>query len=444
VVYNFVAQENVHFVDDQELNPIAFAEQFTDPDAAVAQPAEELLRRARMILATELGKDPLLRQAMRDLFKTDALISVLPTERGMAKIDEHHPYFVSTAVTFGRAPIHLFLHQNFKYLHHKSITQMMDTPQFLHILAAEAELLVTVSTFLTNEAKSKFERRLNDAFASDSYSDTARAWNEERSRVVQEALEQHLIPVGIKWAREWLREEVEDTLAAHCGNVLREVLFHCLTIIDLSLNRSQRIDVAPYITPEMKPGDTASVLAVSWGKGDPQKDAITLVFLDEAGRLREHVKIDNLVDRDYQDEFTDLLKRRRPDVIVVGGLSMATTKLSSKVRSLVNGEPVISDPTTTGADGWGSEAPKEANEQAFNIPVMYVRDEVARMYQHSKRAAEEFSALSPVAKYCVGLARYIQSPLNEYSALGHDIIAIPLEDEDQHLVCNGRSLPGRC
>jgi transcriptional accessory protein Tex/SPT6 len=114
VVYNFVAQENAHFVDDQELNPIAFAEQFTDPDAAVAQPAEELLRRARMILATELGKDPLLRQAMRDLFKTDALISVLPTERGMAKIDEHHPYFVSTTVNSGRVPIHLFFASEFQ------------------------------------------------------------------------------------------------------------------------------------------------------------------------------------------------------------------------------------------------------------------------------------------------------------------------------------------
>jgi len=230
VVYNFVAQENVHFVDDQELNPIAFAEQFTDPDATVAQTPEEVLRRARMILATELGKDPLLRQAIRDLFKTDALISVLPTERGMAKIDDHHPYFVSITMSSSRSYFHLSPQQNFKYLHHKSITQMMDTPQFLHILAAEAELLVTVSMFLTNDAKSKFERRLNDAFASDRYSDTARAWNEERSRVIQETLEQHLIPVGIKWAREWLREEVEDTLAAHCGNVLREVFFNVLPL----------------------------------------------------------------------------------------------------------------------------------------------------------------------------------------------------------------------
>lgn len=48
-----------------------------------------------MIIATELGKDPLLRQAIRDTFKTDALISVTPTERGIAKIDEHNQYYVS-------------------------------------------------------------------------------------------------------------------------------------------------------------------------------------------------------------------------------------------------------------------------------------------------------------------------------------------------------------
>jgi transcription elongation factor SPT6 len=55
----------------------------------------------------------------------------------------------------------------------------------------------------------------------------------------------------------------------------------------------------------MKPNNIASVLAISSGKGDPQKDAITLVFLDEAGRLREHTKIDNLVDHELKDEFID-------------------------------------------------------------------------------------------------------------------------------------------
>lgn len=84
----------MHDVEDPDLNPVAFADQFVDPDPAKAQPPEELLRRARMIIATELGKDPLLRQAIRDAFKTDALISVTPTERGVAKIDEHNQYYV--------------------------------------------------------------------------------------------------------------------------------------------------------------------------------------------------------------------------------------------------------------------------------------------------------------------------------------------------------------
>jgi hypothetical protein len=47
-----------------------------------------------MILSTELGKDPLLRQEMRDTFKEHAVVSVLPTERGKLKIDEHHAYYV--------------------------------------------------------------------------------------------------------------------------------------------------------------------------------------------------------------------------------------------------------------------------------------------------------------------------------------------------------------
>ncbi|EGN93242.1 hypothetical protein SERLA73DRAFT_126732 [Serpula lacrymans var. lacrymans S7.3] len=395
IAQNFMNGDHAHFVDDQELNPVAYAEQFMDPEVTNDQPPEELLRRARMILATEVGKDPLLRQEMRMMFKNDAQISVLPTERGVNKIDEHHPYF------------------NFKYLYHKNINQMLDTSQFLHIIAAEADHLVTVSIFLPSEAKAQFERRLNDAFASDSYSDTAKSWNEERARVVQETMENHLIPVGVKWAREWVREEVEDALANRCGGILKD-----------------RIDVAPFITADMRPGDTASVLAMSWGKGDPQKDAITVVFLDEAGRLREHTKIDNLVDTETRDEFVDLLRRRRPDVIAISGFSMATTKLAQRVKDIVRGKP---QDETAAPDGWGAD-PKDSNEQAFNIPVIYVSDEVARIYQHSKRAGEEYSALSPIAKYCVGLARYTQSPMNEYAALGADISAIMFEDEDQHLI----------
>ena len=81
-------------MEEQDSEPLVFADQFVDPDPSKALAPEELLRRARMILATELGKDPILRQEMRNRFKADALITVTPTERGIAKIDEFHPYFV--------------------------------------------------------------------------------------------------------------------------------------------------------------------------------------------------------------------------------------------------------------------------------------------------------------------------------------------------------------
>lgn len=105
---------------------------------------------------------------------------------------------------------------------------LLETPQFLHILAAEAEHLITVTISLPPDAKSAFEHRLIDAFSSDGFSDTAKTWNQERSLVVQETLEQHLIPVGVKWTREWIREEVEDFLAVRCGEHLREVIFSFL------------------------------------------------------------------------------------------------------------------------------------------------------------------------------------------------------------------------
>ncbi|KAL6300573.1 SH2 domain-containing protein [Sparassis latifolia] len=384
VVLNFIAVNNSHFLDEPDLNPLAYAEQFADPDSSRAQPPEELLARARMILATELGKDPLLRQEMRNVFKSDALVSVLPTERGVSKVDEHHPYF------------------NFKYLHNKRASDMLQSAQFLHVLAAEAEHLVTVSITLPADAKASFERRLNEAFASDGFSQTAHAWNEERSRVVQEALEQHLLPIGVKWTREWIREEAEDFLTERCAHGLRE-----------------RVDVAPYGTSDMQVGDTPSVLAMSWGKGEPHKDVIQMIFMDEAGRLREHTRLDNLTDSDSKDEFMDMIKRRKPDVIVLGGFSIATAKLSQRVKELLKGEPTDESAHV---------------EEPINIPVIYIFDEVARMYQHSKRAAEEFSALSPLAKYCVGLARYTQSPVNEFAALGTDITAIMFDEDNQQLV----------
>lgn len=225
VVQNFLTASHLHDIDDPELNPIPFAEQFVDPDPAKAVSAEELLARARLILATELGKDPLLRSAIRKKFKDEALISVEPTERGILKIDDHHPYYVSIYLVLARLLL-ISSRQNFKYLHRKPIRHMLESPQFLLILTAEAEHLVNVSIYLPPAAFGNFEKQLFDAICSDNFNESAKTWNAERTRIVQEVLELHLVPLAIKWTREYLRSEIEDNLARLCGENLRKVCFH--------------------------------------------------------------------------------------------------------------------------------------------------------------------------------------------------------------------------
>jgi transcription elongation factor SPT6 len=169
----------------------------------------------------------------------------------------------------------------------------------------------------------------------------------------------------------------------------------------------------------MQNGETPSVLAMSWGRGDYQKDDITIVYLDYEGRMREHTRIDNLTDPDNQDELADLISRRKPEVIVIGGFSMTTTRLAKDLQTFL--------------DGNTSEFAQTTRDK-IEIEVKYVFDEVARLFQHSKRAEAEFGALPTLTKYCIGLARYAQSPLNEYASLGEDIVAVSFDERYQHLV----------
>ena len=120
--------------------------------------------------------------------------------------------------------------QNFKYLKDKPVDKMVASPQFLHILNAEHDHLVTVQVVLPEIDRQDFEDRLYEAIKSDAYTDAGHNWNKQRREVVKEAMDKFLIPAGSKWTREWLRDEVEDVLAKRCGDALQDVCFSFLLI----------------------------------------------------------------------------------------------------------------------------------------------------------------------------------------------------------------------
>jgi transcription elongation factor SPT6 len=113
---------------------------------------------------------------------------------------------------------------------------MLDSSQFLLMLEAEAKNLITISIFLPPDSKAAFERRLTDALASDNFSETAKAWNEQGYLVVQDVLEQHLLPLGVKWAREYIREEAEDVIAGRLSKELQKVRLRVSLVLPLLIH----------------------------------------------------------------------------------------------------------------------------------------------------------------------------------------------------------------
>jgi transcription elongation factor SPT6 len=113
--------------------------------------------------------------------------------------------------------------QNFKYLKGKRVAELTSTSVFLHILEAEKELLVTVDVSLPEQAIAQLESVIFAAYRADGYSEKAVAWNEFRKSVVDKAVRKGLVPLGSKWVREWMKNEVEDFTAWTCGQALEEV-----------------------------------------------------------------------------------------------------------------------------------------------------------------------------------------------------------------------------
>lgn len=166
-------------------------------------------------------------------------------------------------------------------------------------------------------------------------------------------------------------------------------------------------------------GQVPTVMTISCGHGELGKDAIVGIYMDELGRVFEQVKYSDLRDEQSRKEFGEVLERRKPEVIGVAGFSVATHRLFEDVTKFVEeqGITVIGD-----SDG-----------ERYPLEVVYVNDEVARLYQNSERARLEYPEFPPLARYCIGLARYLQSPLLEYAALGKDIISISFHPAQQLL-----------
>lgn len=371
--------------DDDSQYPMDLADSLIDDNFSTG---DQVISAARQMYSEELFASPRMRKYFRSSYYQAAELSCRRTDKGLRKIDDSHPYY------------------EIKYLQNQAIADLVHQPElFLKMMRAEEEGLVDIKVDMP--PRYDFRRQLYQEFESENFSDRAEQWREERKKVLDVAYPK-LEKVIVKNVKEVIRTFCQDEVLKMC----RQEFY-------------RKLDQAPYKPKGMILGTTPRVLALSNGMSDPAREPTCWTWVDEDGRVLEQGKFGNLArDEAQREEFAELVRRRRPDVIAVSGWSAETNRLIRDVEALVT------DKDLRGAE---FEDPETNDYRTEPLEVVIVDDEVARLYKDSPRAMAEHPALNPVTRYCVGLARYMQNPMKEYAALGKDVSSLSFHP-CQHLL----------
>ncbi|EIW70012.1 hypothetical protein TREMEDRAFT_71488 [Tremella mesenterica DSM 1558] len=367
---------------------------------------ESALKAASQILTTEFSKDPSIRQQAREFMEYFGVVTVNPTERGISVIDQYHLYYT------------------FKFLTRKPIAMFKDSPQFLHMLKAEEEGLINIVIEIPEADIQTFADPLVRCCRSMEYGEVATAWNEMREEICQDVVSKLIMPAAARWVKEHMRLAAEEYVAERCR---MELEF--------------RVNVRPFATPDMEQGETPTVLAISNGRGDI-KDAVIAVMLDDGGNIRSQSKFDNLKDEAEKSSFIDMVERRKPSVVVIGGLSAQTGRvrddamvaLRELAAKTAEARAPLAEAYSSHEEYAVAAAEYEARIAPHLTPLVFVNDATARLYMRSEEAEKEYPTMPVNGRYALALARYAQNPLNAHCKLGKRITSITFQEHHQKLI----------
>lgn len=391
---NYEVPYRIHATDDPLESPEDMLGRLVEDDEILFKDPKNGLNAVRKTFAEEIFHNPKIRHEIRQVYKKFASVSVSLTDKGRNLIDNHSVY------------------ADIKYAMNRTPADLVSTPDmFLRMLEAEAKGLIILNV-TTSDSDHWFQSIFN-CLKSDGTSEIAELWNKEREFSLNLAFKRLTNMVALN-TKEDMRRECERLIAA-------ELRARFLT----------KVDQAPFTPYGYDKGTKPNVLALSFGKGDFDS-AVVGAFVRDTGKISEFFKSDNNPSRDRESEekFAGQLKvfiernlrNNIPDVIVVSGFSANTKKLFDIVRNFVSSNNMF-----VSID----DLPEGTNPQL--IPVIWGQDETARLYQNSERASIELSDKPTLVKYCVGLARYVQSPLLEYVSLGDDILSLVFYEHQKYI-----------
>ena len=368
--------------------------------------SSSVIEGARCILATEIAFEPSIRQAAREMFMKIGTLSSYPTPLGCEVINPFHELF----------GVHLIRNKPLKELFGASGS---DRHLFARLMKAQKEGLVTVSinaqTVETNggpminlDAFLQGMKLMEYFFPKDPH-----PWDSERTMILCEVLERHLLPALHVEAKRELMRLSRDAIIQECAASFQRMV---------SVGPYRPSGVHSFDVLKSCPARPFYCTVASIYLPTEPRDSIFFAYVDKDGLVRAHDLLPGKINKQKKEKIRDFLKACLPDVVAIntsaGQASKSTRDMIEnytikEIQDLVQAER-NSRRNRRGYNYMDDYSDDEEN-LSFNPDVILVRDDVARIFGSSTRAKKMFPEILPGGASAICLARYVQDPLNEFA-----------------------------
>ncbi|EDO19233.1 hypothetical protein Kpol_1050p93 [Vanderwaltozyma polyspora DSM 70294] len=368
---NISSQHQINIPKDNEtLKPIELIKSILDKNGTGLQIFSSNNKLAvdtiQKYYSMEISKNTKVREKVRSDFYKYYLADVVLTTKGRREIQRGSIY-EDIKYAINRTPMHF----------------RKDPDLFLRMLEAESLNLLNVKLHMSSHSQ-YIDHLFQIAAETTDTSELATAWNDFRKAAFRQALDQILSSIS---------REIKDDLSKSCQKLVARSIRHKFMT---------KLDQAPFI-PNAKEPKIPRVLTITCGEGRFGSDAIIATYINRKGEfVRDFKIVENPFDRSnpqkFEEVFDDIIQNCQINVVGINGPNPRTQRFYKRLQEIVHSKQIV-------------------DSRGHTIPIIYVEDEVAIRYQNSERASQEFPNKPSLVKYCIGLARYIHSPLLEYSNL---------------------------
>ncbi|KAL7748717.1 Transcription elongation factor spt6 [Sorochytrium milnesiophthora] len=334
---------------------------------------EKFLSGVQTYIAQVLFHHPKVREAYGQKYQKDAAISVMPTDAGMRDIDQNHPYY------------------SFKYITGKPVWAFKNSDQFLLMLRAEEEGLVTIRVHLLDSSAAPAEAWQSKPFLASLFEyycgyNQSSPWYAVRMEIVKQ-MDSMMGELFAKRVREGLRSSAIELVSLMC----EARLFRLARVAPYqSRERREQRDHYNRRSRNRDDFDDEDNNDKIMGLAQVNEGRATFLFgviVDSDGNL-----VDQFIDKGTFEDVETAVGQHKPVAIALAGCqNPAIKKTLDELRNRMLGRE--------------------------NIEVVVIDDEVARLYQHSSVAQREHPDLNIRFRYALSIARRLQNPVMEFATL---------------------------